>query len=191
MGLVISSHGLSDELLRSLIMEYRTQSLKMVEECWQNFADEVRSTRCLDYAQFDEVFGRLVQDSEPHFQARSKYFMKLHALILTSNISILQLFQKSQEGKPVPVVCGYEVFIGICLALKVDIKLKLKFLFQMYLNEDNDTSKYATHSTHPLVENFYGLRIIFVNAYYRDSRQHETCHLPRLHECSDENASSF
>ena len=70
MGVIISSHGLSDEPLRTLIMEYATQSLKNVEECWQIFVDEAHSTRFLNFAQFDEVFGMLVQDSEPHFQAR-------------------------------------------------------------------------------------------------------------------------
>ncbi|RHY90726.1 hypothetical protein DYB35_003838 [Aphanomyces astaci] len=67
MGATLSSHGLADEHLRSLVTEYTTQSLKTVEECWQIFVDEAHSARSLTYVQFDEVFGMLLQDTLPHY----------------------------------------------------------------------------------------------------------------------------
>ncbi|RLO05084.1 hypothetical protein DYB28_002265 [Aphanomyces astaci] len=112
MGATLSSHGLADEHLRSLVTEYTTQSLKTVEECWQIFVDEAHSARSLTYVQFDEVFGMLLQDTLPHYAS------------LTNGTAGAN---------------GFEVLVGICLALRVDLKRKLHFIFRMYMcaNHEN------------------------------------------------------
>ncbi|OQR95147.1 hypothetical protein ACHHYP_00359 [Achlya hypogyna] len=115
MGIVVSSHGLTDDGLRALVSEYAVQSIKSLEESWNIYRDEVGAARFLPLAQFDEVFGILVHDPEPHFQ----------------------LFEQPR-ATDAPAVVGAEVFIGICLALPADIKAKLTFLFRMYLTDPSD-----------------------------------------------------
>ncbi|KAH9145927.1 hypothetical protein AeRB84_010156 [Aphanomyces euteiches] len=114
MGATLSSHNLTDEHLRVLITEYTNLSLTLVEECWRIFVDVTHSKRFLSFDQFDEVFGMLVKDTEPHFQ----------------------LFEQFVDGKS--VANGYEALTGICLALRVDIKRKLHFIFRLYVSSDHE-----------------------------------------------------
>ncbi|KAF0683126.1 Aste57867_24814 [Aphanomyces stellatus] len=114
MGATLSSHGLADPNLRALITEYTSHSLRTVEECWRIFVDEANSERFLSYKQFDEVFGMLMQDTEPHFQ----------------------LFEQITDGKT--GVNGYEVLLGVCLALRVDLKRKLHVMFRMYVSPNHE-----------------------------------------------------
>ncbi|KDO16847.1 hypothetical protein SPRG_17669 [Saprolegnia parasitica CBS 223.65] len=115
MGVASSSHSLGDDIHRILVSEYVLQSLKTLDESWGIYRDEVHLARFLTPSQFDEVFGIVVQDAEPHFQ----------------------LFEHGHAGDA-PVVVAVEVFIGICLALPVDIKEKLTFLSRMYLADPSD-----------------------------------------------------
>jgi len=50
----------------------------------------------------------------------------------------LQLFKELDKS----VAPGYEVFIGITLALKIDLKRKLTFLFKMYFDEAKECCMY-------------------------------------------------
>ncbi|KDO35079.1 hypothetical protein SPRG_18958 [Saprolegnia parasitica CBS 223.65] len=115
MGVASSSHSLGDDSHRVLVSEYVLQSIKTLDESWGIYRDEVRLARFLTPSQFDEVFGIVVQDAEPHFQ----------------------LFEHRHAANA-PVVVAAEVFIGICLALPVDIKEKLTFLCRMYLADPSD-----------------------------------------------------
>lgn len=126
MGAALSSHGLDDPQHRELLAEFVGHSKKELEECAQIFRgsigrdDEYVSSRArkssqqvivyprhLHFPQFEEVFGMLVADAEPHFE----FF----------------------EAEDCPrTACAHQVFCALALVMNADLHAKVTFILRLY-----------------------------------------------------------
>uniref|UniRef100_K3XC81 Uncharacterized protein n=1 Tax=Globisporangium ultimum (strain ATCC 200006 / CBS 805.95 / DAOM BR144) TaxID=431595 RepID=K3XC81_GLOUD len=137
MGAALSSHGL-DPQHRELLAEYIGHSIKTLEECAQIFRgplgrdgddddeydegarskrfrpDVVAYPRHLRFAQFEEVFGMLVADVDPHFE----FF--------------LDADEDDGSDSVQNLVCAHQVFCAIALVANADLHAKITFILRLY-----------------------------------------------------------
>jgi Proteasome subunit len=128
-------YNLSDAAHRQLLSEYISLSIRAVDECAQIFlgtssnddtasASKQRRTfngypRFLTFEQFEEVFGLLLADPEPHFN----FFCSDHS--------------SSPDSKP-RTVCAHQVFGGIVLFLRTDPHTKISFFLRLYADAQSE-----------------------------------------------------
>lgn len=151
MGAALSSHDLNDPQHRQMLAEYIRHSTKELDECAQIFRGSVgryddddddddfqeRKTtttsktamaaapypRHLRFEQFEEVFGMLVADAEPHFE----------------------FFQDAGGGNDSETACAQQVFCAITLVTKVDLHAKVTFLLRLYADQVGQLSAERKH----------------------------------------------
>ncbi|KAF1333685.1 hypothetical protein FI667_g2395, partial [Globisporangium splendens] len=137
MGAALSSHGLDDPQHRELLAEYIDHSIKTLEECAQIFRgplgrddydDEYREDargkrfrpdvavypRHLRLAQFEEVFGMLVADVDPHFE----FF--------------LDGDDDDGSDRVHNLICAHQAFCAIALVVNADLHAKITFILRLY-----------------------------------------------------------
>ncbi|KAG7382770.1 hypothetical protein PHYPSEUDO_004344 [Phytophthora pseudosyringae] len=136
MGAALASRDLSDRQQQQLLSEYVDHSRKTADECAHIFrgslgvyddeqSDSSSSSlgarkpaypRHIQLAQFDEVFGMLVGDPEPHFQ----FFH--HGKIVAADAM----------PKAEATVCAHRVFCAVALLMKADLHSKVDFVLRLY-----------------------------------------------------------
>ncbi|GMF43671.1 unnamed protein product [Phytophthora fragariaefolia] len=136
MGAALTSHDLSDPQHQALLSEYINHSRKTADECAHIFRgslglydDEQNDPpssslgtrkpaypRHIQLSQFEEVFGMLVADPEPHFQ----FFH--HGKIVAAD----------SKPKDEATVCAHRVFCAVALLMRADLHSKVDFVLRLY-----------------------------------------------------------
>ncbi|KAE9343364.1 hypothetical protein PF008_g9709 [Phytophthora fragariae] len=136
MGAALASHDLSNPQQQQLLCEYIDHSRKTGDECAHIFrgslgmyddeqSDPVLSSlsmrkpvypRHILLPQFEEVFGMLVADPEPHF----RFFH--HGKIVVAD------FKPKDEA----TVCAHRVFCAVALLMRADLHSKVDFVLRLY-----------------------------------------------------------
>ncbi|GMF19829.1 unnamed protein product [Phytophthora lilii] len=136
MGAALASHDLSDPQHQQLLSEYVDHSRKTADECAHIFRgslgvydDEQNDSppsslgtrkpaypRHIQLSQFEEVFGMLVADAEPHF----RFFH--HGKIVSAESKL----------KPDVTACAHRVFCAVALLMKADLHSKVDFVLRLY-----------------------------------------------------------
>ncbi|KAL3674961.1 hypothetical protein V7S43_000886 [Phytophthora oleae] len=136
MGAALASRALSDPQQLELLSEYVDHSRKTTDECAHIFRgslgmydDEQNGPppstlgerkpaypRHIQLAQFEEVFGMLVADPEPHF----RFFH--HGKIVAADM----------KPKSELTVCAHRVFCAVALLMKADLHSKVDFVLRLY-----------------------------------------------------------
>ncbi|RLN55580.1 hypothetical protein BBJ28_00008667 [Nothophytophthora sp. Chile5] len=152
MGAALASHDLSNPRHVQLLSEYVHHSQKTAVECAKIFRgslgtyddeEQQDSTslsslsprkpnypRHIQLSQFEEVFGMLVADPEPHF-----------------------LFFQNETDSPAtskanaPVtVCAHRVFCAVALLMKADLHAKIDFVLRLYADATGSLTPEAKSS---------------------------------------------
>lgn len=137
MGAALASHGLHNPQLQRLLGEYTRHTRTTADECaaifrgerWDDPSDVRDSYRIRRYSgsstsslgyprrlqieQFDEVFGMLVADVEPHFA-----FFRERADTKTTRLPA--------------VAIAHQVFCAVALLLRADLRSQMDFVLRMY-----------------------------------------------------------
>ncbi|KAK1947601.1 hypothetical protein P3T76_001611 [Phytophthora citrophthora] len=136
MGAALATRVLSDPQHLELLSEYVDHSRKTADECAHIFRgslgmyddeqnDAPTSTlgerkpaypRHIQLAQFEEVFGMLVADPEPHF----RFFH--YGKIVPADTKL----------KPEVTVCAHRIFCAVTLLMKADLHSKVDFILRLY-----------------------------------------------------------
>ncbi|KAH7488845.1 hypothetical protein KRP22_008518 [Phytophthora ramorum] len=136
MGAALASHELSDPQQQQLLSEYVDHSRKEADECAHIFrgslgmyddeqndppspslsARKPAYPRHIHLAQFEEVFGMLVADPEPHF----RFFQ--HGKIAPADV----------QPKPEATICAHRVFCAVALLMRADLHSKVDFVLRLY-----------------------------------------------------------
>lgn len=136
MGAALATRVLSDPKHLELLSEYVDHSRKTADECAHIFRgslgmhddeqnDVPPSTlserkptypRHIQLAQFEEVFGMLVADPEPHF-----HFFH-HGKIVAADT----------KPRSDVTVCAHRVFCAVALLMKADLHSKVDFVLRLY-----------------------------------------------------------
>lgn len=137
MGAALASHDLSDPQHQQLLSEYVGHSRKTADECAHIFRgslgmyDDEQSDsppsslgarkpaypRHIQLAQFEEVFGMLVADPEPHFR-----FFHHGKRVAAADA----------RPKVEATVCAHRVFCAVALLVRADLHSKVDFVLRLY-----------------------------------------------------------
>ncbi|ETK79442.1 hypothetical protein L915_14723 [Phytophthora nicotianae] len=162
MGAALTSYNLSDPQHQQLLGEYVDHSRKTVNECAHIFRgslgtyDDQNHTpaSCLDapkpayprhiqLTQFEEVFGMLVADPEPHF----RFFH--HGKIVAADT----------KPKAEATVCTHRVFCAVALLMKADLHSKVDFILRLYADIAGELTSEAKSSL--LKDFFTSVEVVF------------------------------
>lgn len=139
MGSILTTQNLTTTPHRQLLSEYISVSIRSLDECAQIFLSlcpnedsskdpvspvkQCRYSRFLTFEQFDEVFGLLLADSEPHFSFFHSEFSS-----------------ESSGNSQSRMVCAYHVFGGIVMFVRTDPHAKVSFLLRLYADAHSEIS---------------------------------------------------
>ncbi|KAG6971982.1 hypothetical protein JG688_00004195 [Phytophthora aleatoria] len=163
MGAAFTSLNLSDPQQQQLLSEYVSHSRKTADECAHIFRgslgmyDEEENDpppsslgsrksaypRHIQLAQFEEVFGMLVADPEPHF----RFFH--HGKIVAEDAKL----------KAEATVCVHRVFCTVALLMKADLHSQVDFILRLYADIAGDLTPEAKSSL--LKDFFTSLEVVF------------------------------
>jgi hypothetical protein len=136
MGAALASHDVSDPQHQQLLSEYLGHSRKTADECAHIFrgslgvyddeqsdgpssvlgAQKPSYPRHIQLSQFEEIFGMLVADPEPHF----RFFH--HGKITAADAKL----------KADATVCAHRAFCAVALLMRADLHSKVDFVLRLY-----------------------------------------------------------